>query len=195
MAKPSSYLDWTVAVPTNHVEPSPSKKDTGWVANEKPVAEHINWNFFNIDEWIKYFESITDTFLASFDAVVGLGGTHATLQAAIDDGSIGTYSRILVRDPETVDTTISIGKGGLEIWFHPIAAFTKGTATIGIQVGAIGVKILNARILGAFTTAIDLTIIAKNCRIQNCNFDSTVVTDIADAGTNNILQGNLREVP
>ena len=193
MAKPSSYLDWSVVTPANRVEPTPAKKNTGWVPDEKPTAENMNWNFYNTDEWIKYFEGVTDSFLAAFDAVVGAGGTHADLQAAIDDGTIGTYSRILVRDPETVDSTITVGKNGLEIFFHPLAKLTAGVATTGIQVSAPGVKILNARFAG-FTTAVDLLAATKNCRVEGCNFEATVTTDISDAGTNNLMLGNMLEV-
>lgn len=63
-SKPSSKLDWTIGNSNPsavRVEPSASKKTEGWVVNERPPFENMNWLFYNIDEWIDYLEAVTDS--------------------------------------------------------------------------------------------------------------------------------------
>ena len=61
--KPSSHNDWTVSNPSFGlvtIEPTTGKKTTGWTPGEAPAIQFMNWLFFNTDQWIKYFESMTD---------------------------------------------------------------------------------------------------------------------------------------
>jgi hypothetical protein len=63
MAKPSSHLDWTIGNPnfgTVTIEPTTGKKITGWTPGEPPAMQHMNWVFYNQDQWDKYLEGKTD---------------------------------------------------------------------------------------------------------------------------------------
>jgi hypothetical protein len=54
MSKPTNKPGWT-SVSNPSSEPT-SKKLTGWSAGEKPSAEHMNWLFKNISEWINHID-------------------------------------------------------------------------------------------------------------------------------------------
>jgi len=183
MAKPSSHLAWGVSNPNpsvNIIEPSPAKKITGWSADERPAYEFMNWLFFRQDEWNKYFESQTDAFQARYGAIIGTGAdaTHATLQAANDDGALGSNVWVLVQQPETINTTITLNKAGWRIDFAPGVAYTKGSATTGVQLGADGIEINQGRFIG-FSTGGDIAIeqiaAATYCKVIGTRF--TVGTD------------------
>ena len=48
MAKPTKHTDWTegnVDQATISVEPSVAKKEAGWLPDERPPREFMNWNF------------------------------------------------------------------------------------------------------------------------------------------------------
>lgn len=195
MAKPASKPDWTLTNPGVRTEPTPTKKNNGWAADERPAYQFFNWLFFNISEWIEYLETETDILSSAFDAVVAAsGGTHTTLAAAIADAAIQPYDRILVKDPEDLSTTVEISKAGLEIYFAPSATFTDNGAGTGLRLSQPNIRLYNGRMTAFATTCIDLTAAAKNCRVQDFNFGSTVTTDITDAGTNNLFVNNLKEV-
>ena len=71
LPKPTSQMDWGVGNPdpgNRIVEPSVAKKVQAWNDDERPPAPLMNWLYNNTDEWIKYFESITDELLAAGSA-------------------------------------------------------------------------------------------------------------------------------
>jgi hypothetical protein len=146
MAKPSSHLEWCVGNPdpaTNVIEPTGAKKITGWAKDERPPYEFMNWLFSQQDLWNKYFEGKTDVLEARADVVIGTSAraTHATLQAAVDDVSLGGNLWVLIEDDYTIDTTIQLSKTGWRIDFLPGVVYSKGTATTGIQMAAEGIQI------------------------------------------------------
>lgn len=54
MSKPTNKPGWTST--TNPTSEPTTKKLTGWSAGEKPSAEHMNWLFQNISEWINHVD-------------------------------------------------------------------------------------------------------------------------------------------
>lgn len=72
--KPSSKPEWTVGNPnfgTVTIEPTGGKKITGWTPGEAPPIQYMNWLFYNTDQWIDYFEGITDGILANITTIMG----------------------------------------------------------------------------------------------------------------------------
>lgn len=152
MAKPPSHIDWTDGDSSKVLDPGSSKKLLGWQANERPPFRFMNWLFWRIDAWLKYFEETTDALqfsIPTYDAYIGTGGmaTHSSIQAAINDPNFPVGGRMLVLENYTVDTTIQITKNDVEIQFKSGVTYSKGTASDGIQISASGVKILYGRFI------------------------------------------------
>ena len=59
-SKPTSKSDWTDGTPANRLEPSVGKKSTGFLSAEKPGFLTFNWVQWVHNQWVEYFESITD---------------------------------------------------------------------------------------------------------------------------------------
>jgi hypothetical protein len=155
MPKPVSKPDWTSANPSARTEPSGSKKNSGWLAGEKPPFQFFNWLFFNIDEWIDYFEAVTDGTVSSaagYDGYVGTIGPgllpqYATINAAV--AALPAGSRILVVDSYAPTATEIVSKNNMEIDYKRGVTVTKAVgATYGLQVQASGVRINNGRFVG-----------------------------------------------
>jgi hypothetical protein len=181
MTKPTFYLDWTDGSASKVEEPTAAKKLLGYVANERPSFKHHNWIFWATDQWIKYFEDVTDTLLLSrkpWDAMVSAtGGTHTTLQAAIN--AVTPYSRIIVFGQHQISTTIIVNKPVL-IYFHPSASLENNGAGTGVQVSSVDVS-FNFGVFKNFTTAISITAGSHRCRILNCYFSGNT-TNVSVAG-------------
>lgn len=194
--KPSAKPDWTSATPAARTEPTSGKKNTGWTIDERPAFQYMNWLFFNIDEWIDYFEEVTDGFIgfqAIYDAFVGTGGlaTHATINDAMVDVSAG--ARILVLNSATINTIQQITKNNVIVEFQGNVVYTKGTATTAIQVSADEVKIVGGKFSG-FSTSGDKAIIIdsgsdytqiRDSRFLNCD------TDISDLASTSSISGTI----
>ncbi len=201
MAKPASHIDWTDGDAAKQTEPTVGKKLLGWIADERPSFKFMNFLFFNTDEWIKYLEGVTDGLLAlqsTYDVVVGVGGTHASLAAAIAAG-LGPDQRVLVIDPFTVTSTIVLSENGWFIEWKPNAIYAQGlTTTPGLRVTGERVTLVNGRFIdfdGGSDVAIELAAASKNCLVNKCRFNN-VDTDIDDTlgGVNNTLSDNIIEV-
>lgn len=200
LPKPVKSLDWTDGAPAKVQEPSGAKKALGYISEEKPDPLEMNFNFFTTDEWIKYLESITDDLIglqSVFDYVIGVGGTHATINALVADGNVLPYSRIFVKDAAVVTVTQVISKEGLEFTFHPGAHYSKGAVLgIGLDITAKRVKIMNGRFLNfdeAGGVAVRLSAGAKNCHVINNTFFNNTKS-IENLGANNNTANNLDEV-
>lgn len=94
-SRPSSYPDWAlinqqdpISQQYNVVEPPQEKKNSGYVLQENPNRQYLNWLFRNIGDWIKYFDggeiNETGTFVPAI-----LGGANITYAAVY-----GYYKRI-----------------------------------------------------------------------------------------------------
>lgn len=200
MAKPASKPDWTIGNPdfaTITIEPTLSKKEAGWLPDERPPREYLNWLFFNITEWITYLDGVSDALvdqLGQYDAIVGFGGTHADINALMADPAIATFKNILVTGSILVDTIQTINQPGMNFTFKPQTSLTMGAANIGLRIDAERIRIKSARFLNFTGKAIEMTANAKNCIINECMFkNNTSMIDDA-LGTNNILANNIEEV-
>lgn len=200
MPKPSTKPDWTLTNPTARVEPTAPKKETGWAVEERPPAEFMNWLFYNLTEWVIYLEDVTDGLAgldAAFDAVVGINGTHATINDLMADANIANIKRVLVTTAQTVTANQVINQNDMEFVFKPQAVLTKGGgSTIGIVVNAERVSIKGARIVSfnaAGNKGLELTANARNCLVTQCRFLDND-TDLDDLGANNSLSANISEV-
>lgn len=206
MAKPTSKPDWTVgnaSFGTVTIEPSAGKKQTGWTKAERPPFQIMNWLFYNINDWINYFEAEVDAALAAkteYDAVVGVGGTHATLADLMADADTiaGLNKNILVVSPQTLTAPVTIAVDFMRFFFKPGATLFKGTgANRALVIDSNSVKIVNARIEN-FNGGSDIGILldtnAKNCIITQCSFLNNTLT-VQDDGSNNALVANIDEVP
>lgn len=200
MAKPASHLDWTDGVPAKAVEPSAAKKLTGWVALERPPFEFMNWLFFRQDEWNKYFETETDGLLAlqsTFDVVIGVGGTHATLEDAIADGGLGDDLSVLVKDPRTVTAPITLSKAGWKITFKARATYSQGLSTSpALILTANRIQLIGGRFTdfdGGSDIAIQVQNTAENCKIDGTYF-ANVDQDVDDQASNTTIVNTVTEV-
>jgi len=192
--KPTAKSIWTVGngdFATVTQEPTATKKEPGWLVNERPPREFMNWLFWIHGQWIEYLEEVTDEFAAGWDIVVGSApGMVADLQTAINAASVG--DRILVTEGETVDTRILIDKSGIEIYFKPGINFTKGTATKCFEITGDRVLFKNGRIAGGFTIGIDVTASASYTRIRDFLY-SSITTPVQDNGTLTSDLGGIEE--
>ena len=199
MAKPTLKPDWVVGQSgTNIVEPTSGKKAAGWVADERPAAEYWNWLLQNISEWIDYVDSVSDTleaFHLFYQAVVGSGAlaTHTTLNAAMLDVAAG--ARILVISDQTLNVTQQITKNNVQIDVNPGVTFQKGTATLGVQVTADGVRWNGGRFAGFSTpgdkamqidNGSDYTML-RDIRFSNCD------TEVSDLAATTSSSGHITE--
>ena len=206
MAEPTSSIDWTegnVDQATISVEPSAAKKKQGWLQDERPPRETMNWLFQNVDEWTKYFKGEIDLFSGQsviYDAFVGAGGTHVDINELMADPDIATKKNILVISVISVDLTQVINQDGMNFYFKAGAGITKNGATgadIGLQIDANRVRINEGRFIGFNDVGVDkgIEILAtrKNNIINGCFFNDCD-TQIDDLGLNNILIANIEEV-
>lgn len=132
-----------------------------------------------------------------YDAVVGnilnAGVTHADLKSALDNASDGW--KILVLESETIDTVPVVLNDNIEVIFKRGVTFTRGAATIGLQIDGNDCKIVNGRFkdfstggdnglkvsVGALRSYLDAP------RFLNC------ATAVNDLGTNTFLNVDFTE--
>lgn len=206
--KPTKHINWGVGNvdPVNRiVEPADSKKVLGWLDDEQPPAPIFNWLFFVVDAWQHYFESVTDQIANRYDAVVAdisdPSSTHATLQAAVNDVTLGTDKVILVKNSVTINTMISMTKARWRVFCNPGVVFTRGSVPNGISLEAEGIEFNYGRFVG-FTTvgdkAITMTSAAEYCKIIGTRFAPTTDTEVDDtlapAGKKPVIAQTISEV-
>lgn len=133
MADPTSKPNWTDGSPTKVVEPTPSKKNQGWIKEEKPPFQIFNWIFFNVGQWI-------DRFIGSKKYNVIVGGTEASERdyadmAAYIADSPSANDRLIVKTGETLSASMVI-PDDIEIDIQKGVVFTTTTVfTPVIEVG------------------------------------------------------------
>ncbi len=194
-------IDWTDGDAAKVLDPGAAKKLLGWVASERPPFKTMNFVLFVLDLWSKYFEEVTDTFVAqglNYDAVIGVTGTHADFNAfnaaAILDS---TLKRVLVVDPLTIAATQNLTVNDLHFVFKPQAVISQGASlALGINISGERVTFQGGRFINFDTgtdIALRLTAAAKNCHLNGCRFFLND-TDVDDLGSNNLLNV-ITEVP
>jgi hypothetical protein len=206
MPKPSSKPNWTVGNPdiaTITVEPTNSKKQAGWLPDERPPREFMNWLFFNLGEWVDYLEEVTDDFADQsiiYDAFVGGGGTHADINALMADPDIANLKNILVVSTLAIDNIQEVDQPGMTFTFKAGAGITKNGPTgadVGIRLAATAdrTRIINGRFVGFNDPGVDkaIEILSDNNIISCCMFNDCD-TEIDDTTGNSVSNGNLTEV-
>ena len=104
-AKPSELGRWADVTPGAIASPPGSKKDTGWVAQEKPPYQWFNWTFNTAYLWHVYLRDRVDqqqhTFMRS-DAAVTWNGSTLTFTQPIEfifrEGANTIENRIPIAD-------------------------------------------------------------------------------------------------
>ena len=62
VSKPTSYLNWVPSAnPSYIIQPTVGQSTTGWTAGEPPPCEYMNWLFWDIDQWIQWFDQNTSS--------------------------------------------------------------------------------------------------------------------------------------
>lgn len=126
MAKPTSKLDWTDATPANRLEPLQAKKDTGWVKGEKPAGNHLNWNLYNLDQWVKWLEENAGIPASPSISMVWKDAATITLQAGIY--RIGGSLHELAANTDW-SWTLDTGVEAVSTWYYLYLADVSGTPT------------------------------------------------------------------
>lgn len=75
-SRPGNYLDWVPSgSPLYIADPTVGQKATGWVASEAPPFQYWNWQVYYTDQWIQWFDFITQGNLPSTTVVLVTTGT------------------------------------------------------------------------------------------------------------------------
>lgn len=191
ISKPTAKSDWGVGNPdfaNRVVEPSTAKKQAAWLDDERPPAPIANWLWYIHDQWIKYFESVTDEEDTKYDVVIGTVGaglpaTHATLQAAVNDVALGTDLTVRVDASYTVETAISLTKARWRIDFRPGVVYSKGggAPVNAISMEADGIALNYGRFVGwsgGGDAAIKQTAAGEYCTVFNTRFGPGTTTEV-----------------
>jgi hypothetical protein len=123
-----------------------------------------------------YSAFVATTLYPGYDIIVGgaaiVGATHATLAAALADGTQGTNKRVLLADSQTLaNSAVAIAKAGWHIDAMPGVTYTGGGSSSALSCQATDVRIRGLR-FSTFTSAITFTSAGTYCRFKDCNFAS-----------------------
>lgn len=132
---------------------------------------------------------------SGYDAIVGSGGTHATLAAAIAAASAGW--KILVISNETISAGVVIDVANIQIDFKPGVTLSKGgSATEALDIdGVEGVRINGGRISGfnaGGNAGIRIRSDANYAMIRDTRFDDCTAA-IDDSSSTSSIVGTLEE--
>lgn len=197
--KPTSKPTWTDGAAAKQVEPTAGKKILGWTRQERPPFQTMNWLFYLIGQWIDYFEQEIDAVTALksvYDAVIGIGGTHASIADLMADPNVEDFKNVLVKDPITLSGAVTIDQDGMNFDFKPqaiIAGLTSldnGLIITGEGIRFRGAKFVNFNKAGAVALLLDTS--SKFCIISECYFNNCSTT-ITNNGSLNNLSNNIEE--
>lgn len=190
MSKPTRSPTWATSGVALITDPGAPKQAEGWRADEIPPAEYFNWFKNLVGQWVEYLDGEVDAIKGTklaYDAIVGVGGTHETLQEAIDAVSNG--SRILVASSQVLDTMVVIdGKIDLVIEIKPGKTITTATALAkALQIkNANRVQVIGGRFTG-FTDAIEIQTTVKNTVLDRIYFSTISGDEVIDNGINSTI--------
>jgi hypothetical protein len=109
MPKPTSKPAWVSDDGSTKIkEPTGSKKLSGWLKNEKPPFNYLNWLFNILSHWLNYHAG-----QAQYNIIIDSDSDEAdysTLAAYIAD-SPAAGDRVLIKVDETLTATLSIPAG------------------------------------------------------------------------------------
>lgn len=182
-------------------DPGTGKREIGF-AVEIPTVQTMNWQLYNIGEWIAYLTEeigLIEGVTGVFDAIVGAGGYNDINEVMLAMGDTLPVSnvRIFVKNSLSIENTQVINRDGVEIIFHPQASIVKATTqAVGMRIDALRCKITAGRFLNFDEVggiALELTSNAKNCIITNNMFFNNA-DSIANSGSNNVIANNIEEI-
>jgi len=186
--KPTAKMSWGVGNPdfaNRVVEPSTAKKQAAWLDDERPPAPIMNWLFWIVQQWLDYFENVSDEFETRYDAIIGAGAaaTHATLQDAVNDVSLGADVWVRVDDAATIDSAINLNKARWRIDFKSTAVYTKGAGAPAncLQMAAEGIIVNYGRFVGwtgGGDAAIKQTVDGEYCSVFGSRFGPGTTTEV-----------------
>lgn len=197
MAEPTNLPIWATDGASLVETPGTAKQQQGW-AVEAPNVKFMNWWMNLVYQWILHFQIEVAAVSAqqnNYDAIVGVGGTHADINAALAD--VGAGGKILVSTPLALTATQVIDQDDVTIEIKPNALISTVTGlSLGIQVTSERVRIIGGRFRGfngGTDKAIEFSATSKNCLLTQGMFSDND-TDVDDLGDNNTLTANISEV-
>lgn len=189
MAKPSSLPIWATDPGAAIVNPGAAKNALGWVAELPPHEFFNHWQNL-VYQWVSYFDGQIDAVAAqqnNYDAIVGVGGTDATIAAAL--ARVGSQSKILVTGDQVLSARVDIDSlTDLVIEFKPgVQITTVDDIPVAFQISnANRVQIIGGRFVGFNNpgdVVFDVQATAKNTAFfQGYFFDNDL--EIQDNGLN-----------
>lgn len=197
MAKPVRVSDWATSGTALKTDPGVSKQAEGWSV-EAPAVQYFNWWMNIVGQWISYLDIQMDAVVAqklNYDAVVGVDGTHSTINDAV--AAVSEGAKILVVDPLALTATQIVNKNDILIEFKPTALVSTVTGlALGLQIDAERVRVIGGRFT-AFNNggdkAMQFTAACKNCLLTQVYFYDND-TDVDDLGKNTVMSANINEV-
>lgn len=120
MSRPGTYLNW---VPTGSIlsiaQPTVGQSATGWVGNEAPPAQYMNWLTYYTDQWIQYLDSITSS-----------GGlpVSTTVLVTTGDAAIGSTSLTNLASTTGLKAGLAVSGSGVAAGTYVIEVF--GTTAV-----------------------------------------------------------------
>lgn len=124
--RPISYPRWTSGPGPNVIQPASELANTGWDPGQAPDAENVNWQLWDIDQWIEYLDGVVSNGLPnswmrlinggnfSFNASTGVLAWSATMNISI---------------PGTPDAANAIAAGNVTLADGQVA-YTNGNVPI-----------------------------------------------------------------
>lgn len=138
--KPDSKTIWTNATPTNRLEPGGSKKNTGYIAGERPGFKTWNWLIYNLGLWTDYLEDVTDTLKISSTVTNGhigqtgnIGIGESTPTAKVHIVSTGTGAAFQIDTTQQDKAIYTSSSGVVEIASMTVVEQTVTNQTITSQ--------------------------------------------------------------
>lgn len=145
MPKPAQTPEW--ASSGDKVEPTAGKKAAGYASNEKPAAQHFNWLFGLIYEWLLWLDSVFDNRTKllpaasahavatytyhTFPAVVGdARGDNAVLNPSVDNDARWEFDDDTSTGHVSIPIPLKVGEKLTEVFVW--VTVPEGTATLTV---------------------------------------------------------------
>jgi|SRR5688572_15911322 len=103
MAKPTTLPRFATDVGVT-VEPTESKKDTGWFESEKPPAQLMNWLFKWIYSWCLYLNGLTGELLTWTVKQTFTSGSVTDEAVEVNGGGVQVNSNPSISDQPSINT-------------------------------------------------------------------------------------------
>ena len=140
--RPVDFLRWTTNSPLNRIYVPVTQRENGWNINQRPPFEFMNQLFFEIDEWLKYLDTVAETVAATPQVIVHSDpqrGQFTSIQDAHDDPEVIAGTTILVASDLEITATQQISKQDIGITFTPGSKLIKAT---GAPDGIRGLEVI-----------------------------------------------------